>query len=114
MGLPITRRSRDVLVGIVPGQTLRMNLFSPISAGRSQTVGARVTILAEDGTLIAQDTLVIPPGDVRSFDWDHTAVPLPGEPGPDRLQLRAHVESMPLPLTPGEHASCSCVVHGVD
>lgn len=45
------------------------------------------------GNLIAQGAeLVSPPGEFRSFDFNRDTLPLPGEPGTGRLQLRTVLE----------------------
>lgn len=101
--------SNDFLVGIVPGQTLRITLFHQPTVGnaRRQAVGARVKMFDENGNLIAQSAdLPIPPGGFRFFAIDRLALPLPGEPGTDRLQVRAHVEIMdPFSFTSDGRAS---------
>ncbi len=83
----------DIMMGIVPGQTLRITLSNPPSSGsaakRDPVIG-RVKFFDEGGILIAQsDESVIPPGEFRSFDLDRDALSLPGETGTGRLQSRA-------------------------
>lgn len=89
--------SNDFLAGFVPGQTLRITFGQPpfVEQTQRQAVGARVKIFDENGNLIAQsDDLAIPQAGFRSFDLDHSALQLPGEPGTDRLQVRAHLETI--------------------
>ncbi|HEY8458769.1 MAG TPA: H-X9-DG-CTERM domain-containing protein [Blastocatellia bacterium] len=82
----------DALVGIAPGQTLRVTLFNPPSSG-SETqrgpVNGRVRIFDGGGALIEQsEDLVIRPGTYHSFDINRDAIPIYGEPGANRLQAR--------------------------
>jgi hypothetical protein len=82
----------DTMVGIAPGQTLRITLSNPPSSGskakRNPVIG-RVKFFGESGNLIAQnDESVIPPGESRSFDLDRDALSLSGETGTERLQAR--------------------------
>ena len=83
----------DIMMGIVPGQTLRVTLSNPPSFGpkaRRNPVIGRVKFFDGSGNLIAQsDESVIPPGEFRSFDLDRDALSLPGESGTGRLQARA-------------------------
>jgi hypothetical protein len=82
----------DIIMGIVPEQTLRVTLFYPQSSGseaQSEPVGGRVKVFDRSGNLIAQSPeLAIPPGEFRSFDFDRFALSLPGEPGTNRAQAR--------------------------
>jgi hypothetical protein len=87
----------DAMMGIVPGQTLRITLLNPPSsgseAGRQPTANGHVMIFSNAGILLAQSgNLVIPSGEFRSFDFNRNALSLPGEPGTGRLQVRAVVE----------------------
>jgi hypothetical protein len=84
--------ARDILMGIVPGQTLRVTLFNP-PASESETQGepvsGHVKVFDGSGNLIAQSPeQVIPPGEFRSFDFNRGALPLRGEPGTNRAQVR--------------------------
>jgi hypothetical protein len=82
----------DIIMGIVPGQTLRVTLFNPPSSeseAQSEPVGAHVKIFDGSGNLITQSQeLVIPPGEFRSFDFNRFALSLSGEPGTNRAQAR--------------------------
>jgi len=82
----------DIIMGIVPGQTLRVTLFnqpSSESEAQSEPVGGHVKVFDGSGNLIAQSPeQVIPPGEFRSFDFNRGALPLPGEPGTNRAQVR--------------------------
>jgi prepilin-type processing-associated H-X9-DG protein len=84
--------ARDILMGLVPGQTLRVTLFNP-PASESDTqrepVSGHVKVFDGSGNLIAQSPeQVIPPGEFRSFDFNRDALPLRGEPGTNRAQAR--------------------------
>jgi len=84
--------ARDILMGLVPGQTLRVTLFNP-PASESETQGepvsGHVKVFDGSGNLIAQSPeQVIPPGEFRSFDFNRDALPLRGEPGTNRAQTR--------------------------
>jgi hypothetical protein len=80
------------MMGLVPGQTLRLTLSNPPSFGskaeRDSVIG-RVKFFDESGNLIAQsDESLIPPGESRSFELNRDALSLPGETGTGRLQTR--------------------------
>jgi len=82
----------DIIMGIVPGQTLRVTLFNPPSSesgAQSEPVGGHVKVFDGRGNLIAQSPeQVIPPGKFRSFDFNRGALPLAGEPGTNRAHVR--------------------------
>lgn len=91
---------RDILMGIVPGQALRVTLLNPPSSDseagsgvEAQTQGTEINghikVFDAGGLPIAQsDELVIPPGEFRSFDIERSELPVAGEPGTDRAQVR--------------------------
>ena len=82
----------DIIMGIVPGQTLRVTLFNPPSSEsgtQSEPVGGHVKVFDWGGNLIAQSPeQVILPGKLRSFDFNRGALPLAGEPGTNRAHVR--------------------------
>jgi hypothetical protein len=82
----------DIMMGVVPGQTLRVTLFNPPSSeseAQSEPVGGHVKVFDRSGNLIAQSAeLAIPPGEFRSFDFNRFALSLPGEPGTNRANVR--------------------------
>jgi prepilin-type processing-associated H-X9-DG protein len=92
--------ARDILMGLVPGQTLRVTLFNPLSSGsvagsvagseaQGEPISGHVKVFDGSGNLIAQSPeQVIPPGEFRSFDFNRNALPLRGEPGTNRAQAR--------------------------
>ena len=83
------------MTGIVPGQTLRVSPFNPLSSGseagsdaQSKSFSGHVKVFDASGNLIAQSAdLVMAPGELRYFDIIRDALPLPGEPGTGRLQV---------------------------
>jgi prepilin-type processing-associated H-X9-DG protein len=82
---------RDFLIGMVPGQTLRVTLLNPPSEAQAQSteIDAQVKVFDGSGRLIEQGVeSLIPPGEFRSFDFDRSALPVAGEPGTDRAQVR--------------------------
>jgi len=82
----------DIMTGIVPGQKLRVTLFNPPSSEsetQSKPVNGHVKVFDGSGNLIAQSTeLAIPPGEFRSFDFNRSALSIPGEPGTNRANVR--------------------------
>jgi len=82
----------DIMMGVGPGQKVRVTIFnSPSfeSEEQSEPVGAHVKVFDGSGNLIAQSPeLVIPPGEIRSSDFDRFALSLPGEPGTNRANVR--------------------------
>ncbi|HYV05476.1 MAG TPA: H-X9-DG-CTERM domain-containing protein [Blastocatellia bacterium] len=84
--------ARDVLMGIVPGQTLRVTLFNPPpSDSQPQPPRANGHVKVFDGRayLLAQsDEAVIPSGAFRSFDFYRDSFASQGEQGTHRQQVR--------------------------
>jgi hypothetical protein len=82
----------DILMGIGPNMKVRVTLLNrPASGSEAQRepVSGHVKVFDGSGNLIAQSPeLVIPPGEFRSFDLNRYALPLPGEPGANRAQVR--------------------------
>ena len=84
-----------VLTGFVPGQSLRVTLFNApffgsesIPETQNQRVNGHVKIFDGGGVPLAQsDEAVIRPGEERSFDFNRSALAVPGEPGTNRLQV---------------------------
>jgi hypothetical protein len=85
-----------VLIGLVPGQRVRLTLTNPPSYGteagseaKPSHVGGHVKVFDSIGNAVAQsDELVIPAGEFRSFDFNRDEIALPGEPGTHRVQAR--------------------------
>jgi len=84
--------ARDILMGIVPGQTLRVTLFNPPASGseaQPEPVSGHVKVFDGLSGQIAQSPeQVIRPGEFRSFDFNRDALALRGEPGTNRAQVR--------------------------
>lgn len=83
--------------GLAHGQTLRFSVLNPHeperTERRSAPVRARVRLYDAQGNIIAQsEEVIIPPGQFRSFDFNRSEMPLAGEPGTGRLQVRAEIE----------------------
>jgi len=82
----------DYLMGIVPGQTLRVTLFNPPASEAEpsgQPSSGHVKVFDGRGNLLAQSSkLAIPPGEFRSFDFDRAALHVSGEQGTNRAQVR--------------------------
>jgi hypothetical protein len=87
-----------LLVGIAPGQTLRLSLANLIKLeGREEDpveVSARAVLYDERGVVIAQTEATTVPLDwIRPFDFDREAILLPGEGETGRLQVRGMLEA---------------------
>lgn len=81
--------SPDILMGIAPGQKLRITVFNPGSSAATY-VPSQVSLFEIHGYLLEDSPqLDVPPGEFRSFDFNRGALQLPGEPGTGRLQVRA-------------------------
>jgi hypothetical protein len=82
----------DILMGIIPGKKARVTLLNPPVSGseaQREPVSGHVKVFDGSGNLIAQSPeLVIPPGEFRSFDLSRNEIPLAGEPGTNRAQVR--------------------------
>jgi hypothetical protein len=92
--LQIISASKDYLIGIVPGQTLRVNALNPIAPGedgRKFKMLFAFTILLADGSVVAQsDEVALEPGEFHSFDFKPADLPLISELS-GRRQVRARV-----------------------
>jgi hypothetical protein len=93
----ITSAGKDYLIGIVPGQTLRVSTLNTIEPAAPGEDGRKfkplfaVTLLLSDGRVIAQsDEITLDPGQFHSFDFKRADLPVTGEFG-GRLQTRAKV-----------------------
>ena len=89
----IISAGNDHLTGIIPGQTLRFTVFNPNQpdsrGGHREPLSARLLVTQADGSYIAESgELSIPPGEFRFFDFNRSALPVPGETGTGRLQVR--------------------------
>jgi prepilin-type processing-associated H-X9-DG protein len=89
---------RDVLMGIVPTQRLRVTFFNPLPSGLETSPETHSThthptghvkIFDGSGALIVQSNeLVIPPGEFRSFDFPPELLSFSPGPGTNRQQVR--------------------------
>lgn len=79
-------------LGIVPGQTLRVTMFNPSEPGSPagrEPLRARVKLYDAHGNLIAESAEVrIAAGQFHSFDFNRADLPLAGEPGTSRAEIR--------------------------
>lgn len=79
-------------VGFAGNQTLRFTLLNPNepdSQGGREPVRAKVKLYDASGNVIAEsDEVRIPAGEFRSFDFKRSDIPLAGEPGTGRLQIK--------------------------
>ena len=91
----IVAAGNDHLIGIVPGQVLRLSAVNPLAPGqdgRKYKMLFAVVMLDADGEVIAQsDEIVLDPGKSHSFDFERAALPRIGEVGTYRLQVRAEI-----------------------
>jgi hypothetical protein len=93
----IISAGKDHLIGIVPGQTLRVSTLNPLEPvapgedGRKFKMLFAATLLLSDGRVIARtDEIPLDPGDFHSFAFKRADLPMSGEFG-ERLQTRAQV-----------------------
>jgi hypothetical protein len=96
----LSRFDNDILLGIVPGESLRVTLSNPGPSG-TDYVPSRVKLFDAKGNLIVQSSdLVIPPGAFRSFQVNRSNLLLAGDRRTGRLQLRVHIETADGPGVP--------------
>jgi hypothetical protein len=91
----IITAGKDQLIGIIPGQALRLGAVNPLAPsqdGRDYKMLFAVAILNADGEVIAQsDELALEPGKSHSFEFKYADLHLAAEPGTGRLQVRAEI-----------------------
>jgi hypothetical protein len=102
--------ANDIMMGIGPGQRLVVTAFntrSPGSDAQREPVSGHVKVFDGIGNLIWQSPeQVIPEGEFRSVQVDRNQIPLAGEPGTNRAQVRIKpfftFESNRLPALQGD------------
>jgi hypothetical protein len=77
-------------LGIAPGETARISVTLRRLANPQQPpINARIQLLDTEGRVIAQsDEIKVDPGQIRFWDALRNLIPVSGEPGTGRLQLR--------------------------
>src|SRR5262245_22232527 len=81
---------QDILIpaiGLAPGQSLRLTLFSP----EGSPVRAQARVHHTGGILVGLADGSVRAGTFRSFDFHYRDIPVAGEAGTGRIQLRASV-----------------------
>ena len=83
---------QTALVGLARGDMLRFTAFNPIKteAGqRNEPISLQLKLYDAHGDVIAESAQVeIPPGEFRSIDFNRDELPVAGEAGTARVQLR--------------------------
>jgi hypothetical protein len=77
-------------LGIAPGETARISVTLRRLANPEQPpINARIQLLDTEGRMIAQSgEIKVDPGQIRFWDAQRNMIPVSGEPGTGRLQLR--------------------------
>lgn len=81
--------------GMTCGQTARLSVINPNESSEREPrpmLFVQVVLFDANGAVIAEsDEIAIPPGEIRSVDFNRDAISLAGEPDSGRLQVRAQV-----------------------
>jgi len=79
--------------GFVRGETSRISVTLQRLANPQQpTVSARIQLLDTEGRVISQsDEIRVEPGQIRFWDAPRDLIPVPGESGTGRLQVRTRI-----------------------
>jgi hypothetical protein len=82
----------DIMMGFIPGQTLLVTVHNQPASGtetQREPINGHVKVFDSSGNLIAQSPeMVIQSGESSSFGLDRNALPIIGEPGTNRAQMR--------------------------
>jgi hypothetical protein len=80
------------VVGLARGDTLRYTAFNPLkteSGERNEPIRLRLKLYDARGDVIAESTaLEIPPGEFRFVEFNRDDLPVAGEPGTARAEVR--------------------------
>jgi hypothetical protein len=95
-----TRVIQDIApVGLAYGQTLRITVANPPPAAaprgdltKYKMLVAPLILDAEGRVIARRDEVTLAPGEFHSFDFKRADLPLPGEPGTGRLQVRGAIQ----------------------
>jgi prepilin-type processing-associated H-X9-DG protein len=79
----------DTIMGLIPGQTLLVTIFIPPASETGASANGHVKVFSGDGGLLMQSPeQVIQPGKSLSIKINRNEIPLSGEPGTNRAQVR--------------------------
>src|SRR4030095_11273878 len=89
----ISRIGATALIGLARGERLRFTAFNPSTTESSQEhnepVRMQLRLYDATGEVIAESPeVVIPPGEFRFVDFNRDDLPIAGEPGTQRAQVR--------------------------
>ena len=83
---------KTALVGLARGDMLRFTAFNPVEteSGRpNEPINMQLKLYDAHGDIIAESPQIeIPPGEFRWIDFNRDDLPVAGEPGTGRLQVR--------------------------
>jgi hypothetical protein len=79
--------------GFAPGETARISVtLRRLANPELPPINARIQLLDTEGGVIAQsDEIKVEPGQIRFWDAPRNQIPVSGEPGTRRLQVRARM-----------------------
>jgi len=79
--------------GFAPGETARFSVtLRRLANPELPSINARIQLLDTEGKVIAQsDEITVEPGQIRFWDAPRNQIPVSGEPGTRRLQVRARM-----------------------
>jgi hypothetical protein len=79
--------------GFAPGETARFSVtLRRLANPELPPIDARIQLLDTEGRVIAQsDEIKVEPGEIRFWDAPRNQIPVSGEPGTRRLQVRARM-----------------------